>query len=51
VLWAFAGAQAHTCYSDFFWDAYKEVIPEEQHEATGKGEGETCRVELWIDTF
>ncbi len=33
------------------WDAYQEVSPQEQHEATGKEEGETCRVERWIDTL
>ena len=30
-----------SCYSDL-WEAYREVIPPEQHEATGKEEGETC---------
>jgi insertion element IS1 protein InsB len=39
-----------TCYSDF-WEAYREVIPEDQHEATGKEEGETCHVERWINTL
>ncbi len=39
-----------TCYSDF-WEAYQEVIPQDQHEATGKEEGETCHVERWIDTL
>lgn len=39
-----------TCYSDF-WEAYQEVIPKEQHEATGKEEGETCHVERWINTL
>jgi insertion element IS1 protein InsB len=39
-----------TCYSDF-WEAYQEVIPEEQHEATGKEQGETCHVERWINTL
>ncbi len=34
------------CYSDFFWEAYQKVIPQDQHEATGKEEGETCHVEL-----
>ena len=34
-----------TCYSDF-WEAYRQVIPEEQHEATGKMEGETSHVEV-----
>jgi IS1 family transposase len=39
-----------TCYSDF-WEAYREVLPEEQHEATSKEEGETCHVERWINTL
>lgn len=25
-----------------FWDAYQKVLPDEQHEATGKGAGQTC---------
>ena len=29
----------------------QEVIPEEQHEATGKEEGETSHVERWINTL
>lgn len=32
------------CYTDF-WAAYAEVLPEGQHRATGKGEGQTCHVE------
>ena len=39
-----------TCYSDF-WEAYWGVIPEEQHEALGKEEGETSHVERWINTL
>jgi IS1 family transposase len=40
-----------TCYSDFR-EAYQGVIPKEQHEATGKEEGETCHdVERWINTL
>ncbi len=35
-----------SCYGDF-WEAYQEVIPEEQHEATGKEEGETSHVERY----
>lgn len=38
------------CYSDF-WEAYQEVIPEEQHQATAKEEGETSHVERWINTL
>ncbi len=44
------GYKRATCYSDF-WEAYQEVIPEDQHEATGKEEGETCHVERWINTL
>ena len=32
------------CYTDF-WAAYAEVLPAEQHHATGKGAGQTCHVE------
>ena len=28
-------------YTDF-WSAYAEVLPEQQHRATGKGAGQTC---------
>ena len=31
-------------YSDF-WEAYQAVLPDEQHEATGKGAGQTCHIE------
>jgi len=31
-------------YTDF-WDAYQSVLPDEQHEATGKGAGQTCHIE------
>jgi insertion element IS1 protein InsB len=37
-------------HSDF-WGAYQKVIPQDQHEATGKEEGETCHVERWINTL
>ena len=30
-------------YSDF-WEAYQAVLPDEQHEATGKGAGQTCHI-------
>ena len=32
------------CYTDF-WSAYAEVVPQEQHRATGKGDGQTCHIE------
>jgi len=28
-----------------FWNAYQAVIPKEEHQATGKGEGQTCHIE------
>ena len=31
-------------YSDF-WEAYQAVLSDEQHEATGKGAGQTCHFE------
>lgn len=31
-------------YTDF-WEAYQKVLPDEQHEATGKGAGQTCHIE------
>ena len=38
------------CYTDF-WEAYSKVIPETQHEATDKGEGQTCHIERWNNTL
>ena len=38
------------CYSDF-WEAYREVIPPEQHAAVGKDIGETAHVERWNNTL
>jgi IS1 family transposase len=34
------------CYTDF-WEAYKKVIPAEQHRAVGKDSGETAHIERW----
>ena len=31
-------------YTDF-WAAYAEVLPQDQHRATGKGAGQTCHIE------
>ena len=39
-----AGYKGGLLYTDF-WAAYAEVLPEEQHRATGKGAGQTCHVE------
>ncbi len=37
-------------YTDF-WEAYKVVLPPEQHIATGKGDGETCHIERFNNTL
>jgi insertion element IS1 protein InsB len=42
--------RAATCYTDF-WEAYQGVIPDTQHVAVGKGEGETAHVERWNNTL
>ena len=36
--------QSGLLYTDF-WDAYQKVLPEKQHRATGKGDGETNHIE------
>jgi insertion element IS1 protein InsB len=41
--------RAATGYTDF-WEAYQGVIPDTQHVAAGKGEGETAHVERWNNT-
>lgn len=38
------------CYSDF-WEAYRNVIPTEQHMAVGKDSGETAHVGRWNNTL
>ena len=45
LLWQRIPKRYKRCvlYSDF-WDAYKKVLPDEQHEATGKGDGQTCHI-------
>jgi IS1 family transposase len=51
-LWekiAEAYRSAH-CYTDF-WEAYKQVIPDEQHTAFGKESGERAHVERWDNTL
>jgi len=42
--------KAAPCYGDF-WEAYRGVIPDEQHEAVGKEEGETSHVERRINAL
>ena len=37
------------CFSDL-WRAYQVVIPAEQHQAVGKGSGETNHMERWYNT-
>ncbi len=32
------------CYTDF-WSVYADVVPGDQHQATGKGAGQTCHIE------
>ena len=46
LLWQRIPKRYKRCllYSDF-WDAYQKVLPDEQHEATGKGAGQTCHIE------
>jgi insertion element IS1 protein InsB len=41
--------RAH-CYSDF-WEAYRVVIPAQQHTAAGKETGLTAHVERWNNTL
>jgi IS1 family transposase len=41
--------RAH-CYSDF-WEAYRKVIPAEQHTAAGKETGLTADVKRWNNTL
>jgi IS1 family transposase len=38
------------CYSDF-WEAYRLVIPAQQHTAAGKESGLTAHVERWNNTL
>ncbi len=38
------------CYSDF-WEAYRVVLPADQHTAIGKDGGETAHVERWNNTL
>ena len=46
LLWQRVPKRYKRCllYSDF-WDAYQKVLPDEQHEATGKSDGQTCHIE------
>jgi IS1 family transposase len=39
-----------TCYTDF-WSAYQAVIPEEQHQSSGKETGETAHIERFNNTL
>ena len=51
-LWAAIpeGYQTGHCYTDF-WEAYNQVIPDEQHTACGKDSGQTAHVERWNNTL
>ncbi len=46
LLWSRIPKRYKPCllYTDF-WSAYAKVLPQEQHQATGKGAGQTCHVE------
>lgn len=37
-------------YSDF-WEAYRAVLPADQHKAVGKDGGETAHIERWNNTL
>ena len=37
-------------YSDF-WESYRKVLPEDQHRAVDKSEGQTSHVERWNNTL
>ena len=37
-------------YTDF-WRAYAKVLPAVQHQATGKGDGQTCHIERFNNTL
>jgi insertion element IS1 protein InsB len=39
-----------TCYTDF-WSAYQAVIPEDQHQPSGKETGETAHIERFNNTL
>jgi len=45
-----AAYRAAHCCSDF-WEAYRNVIPEEQHTPCGKDSGLTAHVERWNNTL
>ena len=51
-LWARipAAYRAAHCYTDF-WEAYRSVVPAEQHTAAGKESGLTAHVERWNNTL
>ena len=39
-----------TVYTDF-WEAYQQVLPDEQHRAVGKESGQTNHIERWNNTL
>jgi insertion element IS1 protein InsB len=45
-----AAYRAAHCFTDF-WEAYQNVIPEDQHTACGKESGLTAHVERWNNTL
>jgi IS1 family transposase len=42
--------RAAHCYTDF-WEAYRQVIPTDQHTPCGKDSGLTAHVERWNNTL
>ncbi len=38
------------CFTDF-WEAYPKIVPEDQHLASGKGEGQTNHIERFNNTL
>ena len=42
--------RAAHCYTDF-WEAYRQVIPADQHTPCGKDSGLTAHVERWNNTL
>jgi len=40
-----------TLQSDFFWESYRKVLPEGQHQPVGKSSGQTNHLERWNCTL
>lgn len=52
MLWRRIPSAYKKCvlYTDF-WRAYARVLPQDQHQATDKGDGQTCHVERFNISF